>query len=220
MHIESQSIEKKLEPFRKIVHRGYGDLILKKGDEHSISISSKQDILEYISFEVRNDVLYIRMRDFIELGLKSMLKLKKPEFRIEVIFEDLEELVQKGMGSVSNNGVLEMFKLKVENRGVGDVRLNVDVKEMQTVLEGVGNIDINGSAEIHECELTGTGRINARELIAEETRVVSNGVGNAEVYASEKLKADLRGVGKITYYGKPKQVESSINGLGSIVAGL
>ena len=159
------------------------------------------------------------MKDFLELGFKSMLKLQKPEFKIEITFENLEEVIQKGMGSISNEGTLELYKLKVENRGVGDMNLNVDVKEMQTCLEGVGNIDVMGTAEFHECELTGTGKVNAKNLIANRTHVVSNGVGNAEVYASDKLKADLRGVGKITYYGKPKNVESNLNGIGSIVSG-
>lgn len=219
MQLESYSVQKDLSPFTRIVHKGLGELVLKKGDKYAVNVVSKKDFADHVSFNVVGDELRIKMKDPVETGLKSLLSLSKPDIRIEVTFKELQKVEQRGVGKIISSGVLELYTLSVENRGIGEVVLNVDVKELYSDLDGVGNITLIGSADKHECTMQGTGKIEARELICEEAHVVSNGVGNATVYASKKLLAELKGVGKITYYGDPNKVESRINGMGSIVAG-
>jgi hypothetical protein len=217
MKVESTSVERDLSAFTKINHKGLGTLVLIKGDSNHIRITSKEDILDLISAEVKGEVLEITANDPVELGFRTFLKLRSPDYRIEVRFTDLEEVVQRGVGNMQNEGVLEMPKLRIENRGVGDVTLKLKTELLETALLGVGNIFLQGESKTHQAEIKGTGRLEAIDLVTEESHIVNSGVGTSRVQATEKLYAELNGVGRIVYRGNPR-VQSKINGLGSIVS--
>lgn len=217
MELDSYSIKKDLEPFSKISYSGLGSIILEKSDSFSIEVQSKMDIVDHILFEIRKEQLYVRMKDPVEVGLKSLLALKMPDIQVIIRFETLNEIIHKGVGKIFSRGVLELPELTVENRGVGEMSLNVSTGKLRSTLEGVGNLSLSGKASQHDCHLTGTGKIEAHHLHAVDCNVVSNGVGSVEVYASESIKAELKGMGKIVYHGQPKNVQSKINGMGSIV---
>lgn len=46
-----------------------------------------------------------------------------------------------------------------------------------------------------------------------------NGVGNVKVTARDTLNAVVNGTGKLTCYGKPRNVNKTANGIGSVKAG-
>jgi hypothetical protein len=217
MNVESTSLEKDLSDFTRIVHKGMGTLIFKKGDANHIRITSKEEILDLIKAEVSGDTLEIKMTDPIELGFRTFLKLKSPDYTIEVTCSDLKEVVQRGVGNVRTEGVLEVMNFKVENRGVGDVSVNVHARKLQTGLLGVGNITLHGEADEHTAEIKGTGSLEAFDLETTKTKITSSGVGNSRITVREELNATLNGVGRIVYRGNPR-VQSKLNGLGSIVS--
>lgn len=217
MKIDSASREKLLENFTRINHKGVGTLILKSGDQNHILITADPEIIDLIRANVAGQYLEITMSDPVELGLRSLFRLKTPDYRIEVTCTNLQEVVQRGVGNVQTSGVLESKKLHLENRGVGDVNIHVHCDELITQLLGVGNITVTGEATSHDAEIKGTGRLEAFELQTAKTHIVSSGVGTSRVYATEELYAELNGVGRIVYRGKPR-VESKLNGLGSIVS--
>jgi hypothetical protein len=125
--------------------------------------------------------------------------------------------VQRGVGNVENEGVLEIAAFKIENRGVGDVHLHLHAKHLHSALLGVGNITLQGEADEHTAEIKGTGSFEAFDLQTQKTTITSSGVGNSRIAVSEELNATLNGVGRIVYRGKPR-VESKLNGLGSIAS--
>jgi hypothetical protein len=217
MNIESTSLEKDLSTFTRIVHKGIGKLVLKKGDKNHIRITSKAEILDLIRAEVLGDTLEIKMTDPIEVGLRSVLKLRTPDYRIEVTCTDLKEVIQRGMGNVENEGILQAEEFKIENRGVGDVHVNIQAKTLYTGLMGVGNITLTGEVDEHTAEIKGTGNFEAIDLQTNKTHITSSGVGNSRIAVREELNATLNGVGRIVYRGKPR-VQSKLNGLGSIVS--
>jgi hypothetical protein len=86
-------------------------------------------------------------------------------------------------------------------------------------LSGAGSVDIAGKAGELALSLSGAGRVRARELEAKKATVRSSGAGSVQVFASESLDVNLSGVGSVTYYGKPEQINKSVSGVGSIRAG-
>lgn len=217
MKVDSASREMTLSAFTKINHKGVGTLVLKPGNENHILITADPDIIDFVRVNVLGEVLEITMTDPVEIGIRSLMRLKTPDYRIEVTCTNLQEVVQRGVGNVQTSGVLESKKLHLENRGVGDVNIHVHCDELITQLLGVGNITVTGEATSHDAEIKGTGRLEAFELQTVKTHIVSSGVGTSRVYATEELYAELNGVGRIVYRGKPR-VESKLNGLGSIVS--
>jgi hypothetical protein len=65
----------------------------------------------------------------------------------------------------------------------------------------------------------GVGAIDTRKLIATDADVDFDGVGGVEIYVANHLNAVVHGVGSLTYYGHPKSINKSADGLGSVGAG-
>ena len=54
------------------------------------------------------------------------------------------------------------------------------------------------------------------DLVAKNVEVSINGNGDAEIHATESVKAEVNGMGDVTYRGNPPTVEKQINGLGDV----
>ena len=70
-------------------------------------------------------------------------------------------------------------------------------------------------AKYHNIEISGTGKVNAYSLEAEEAKVRSTGVGECIVNASKKLDIYSSGIGKVRFKGDP-EIKSKQSGLGGI----
>ncbi len=111
---------------------------------------------------------------------------------------------------------LRQFK----GKGVGEVQLkNIDGERIDIAFEGVGRLEAAGKIKWLRIKGNGVGEINTKKLLAEDADVDFDGVGGVDLYASNHLNAVVHGVGSVTYYGNPKVVNKSANGIGSITAG-
>jgi hypothetical protein len=63
--------------------------------------------------------------------------------------------------------------------------------------------------------MNGPSRFDFAELQAKNLTVQVNGVGDADVYATDNLVADIKGVGHVRYRGDPHLV-TKINGPGTV----
>lgn len=219
MQIESFSFESPLGEFTKINYKGFGNVTLKHGTKPMLKVSSKFEIEEAVKFEILNNVLRIKIKDSLGLVLKVLMRLESPDLKLEITYTNLEEVIFNGMGNLQNIEVIEAFDFSIVNNGIGLVELNLDVKTLESKLDGAGSIVLKGSSEEHICKLNGAGKIDAKELEAESAKATSNGIGSLSIYASKKIEARLNGIGNISHYGNPDKVESIIKGMGSIVAG-
>ena len=83
----------------------------------------------------------------------------------------------------------------------------------------MGSCELSGSVVNFELSVNGVGSINAKELIGDKVVASLNGVGSAEVYATNSLNASVNGIGGLTYYGDPEKIILNDSGLGSISKG-
>ncbi|MBC7404796.1 MAG: DUF2807 domain-containing protein, partial [Cytophaga sp.] len=85
--------------------------------------------------------------------------------------------------------------------------------------EGVGLLSANGKVQMLKLKVQGVGMVDTKSLIAEVADVSVEGVGSVKVYASDRLKATVQGIGSLNYYGNPRSVSKSVEGIGSVRAG-
>jgi hypothetical protein len=105
----------------------------------------------------------------------------------------------------------------LELDGGNDVRL-------QGFKGGESRIDVNGAARIRasgtldklSVHLDGAGFADLSRLSAKDAKVTVDGVGSVVVNPEESLEATMNGIGAILYTGTPRQVNSAMNGLGTI----
>ena len=98
---------------------------------------------------------------------------------------------------------------------------NVNIPEwafdaLDLEINGSGDIQANGTAEILDVRLDGSGNINCADLTAHAANVVVNGSGSVKIDVTDSLEIDISGSGSVRYSGNPSSLQTSISGSGSI----
>jgi hypothetical protein len=158
---------------------------------------------------------------------QSVKVIGRPEFISGVVTNvKAEELrIDYGNGSKSvKDGdkivvtVPSLVKCIVE--GAGQVVIdNVKEDRIDLQFEGAGRLEAKGSTKWLRLKARGTGEVQTHNLKAERADVNFEGIGNVEVHASQTLNAVVRGIGNLTYYGRPKTLNKSVAGIGNVKAG-
>jgi hypothetical protein len=178
--------------FKSINSQGVYALVVTAGQQQqSVLVSGDDESLARLSTKVVGDELIISMPDDAHT---------KSEHKLTITI-----------------GAMHLGKLQLE--GVGSTKLN-QLHDDEFVLQykGVGAVTANGKVQRFVLRAEGVGSIDARELHAQSVDARLQGVGSAMVRASESLTAKVEGVGSLTYYGNPKQVSKSADGIGSVRA--
>jgi hypothetical protein len=89
---------------------------------------------------------------------------------------------------------------------------------------GTSRVDVDGAARLYASgeldELTvdmeGAGLADLGDLIATDAHVTVDGIGQVVVHPKDTLDATMNGIGAILYAGSPRQVNTHMNGLGTI----
>jgi hypothetical protein len=117
--------------------------------------------------------------------------------------------------------IIAMPRLRAfDAEGAGEIKLNqVRGERLDVGYRGAGSMTINGKVDTLKMNAEGVGEVDTRALIASDVAVRFRGVGDVKVYAKDKLDVLVQGMGSLSYYGKPRSVNKSVQGLGSVSAG-
>lgn len=108
----------------------------------------------------------------------------------------------------------------IESLGVGNIAVtNITGSTFEVHSSGSGNITLTGTTQHLTVNSTGNGVVTAKDLLAEQAKVNVMGIGNVQVYVSQRLEAIITGLGNITYFGNPSIVQRTIIGLGTVSKG-
>jgi hypothetical protein len=125
-------------------------------------------------------------------------------------------------GSYSNTTVNVYVSLatieNLEITGAGDITTTHSIQcgVVRCHIEGAGNISLAGTANDQSITIDGAGNVENFDLISSECTATINGTGNCEIHVTQRFDGEINGVGKIVYEGNPREVHTSINGLGTI----
>jgi hypothetical protein len=111
--------------------------------------------------------------------------------------------------------VPKLDSLQVE--GGNDVRLTgFDGGETHIRAAGAAHILADGHLNELTVRMSGAGHGDFSRLIADDAKVIVEGVGSVIVHPKDTLDATMNGVGAILYTGNPREVNTRMNGLGTI----
>ena len=174
-------------PFTAIEVRCAGTVNVTAQGKPGLEISGDDNIVPLIKTEVRNNTLYITADKDYDPKNKVQINISTP---------DLAKFVFAGAGEAA------LSKIKNDR--------------LEIVASGAGELKASGETKEADITLSGAGRVDARDLLAEKAKATSTGVGEMDVYASQQLDASTSGVGEINYYGNPKSVNKHAGGVGEI----
>ncbi|MBZ2209648.1 head GIN domain-containing protein [Massilia soli] len=177
--------------FKKIAISGAMNLVVDAGKPFSVSVQGDARFINRVTTRVVNGELRISTEEGKNINLKK-------HDRVVVSMPTLTSFDAEGAGLARLNNV-QGDRLDVDYTGAGSLVINGKVRHLRIEAEGVGEVDTRG-------------------LIAQEADVSFEGIGSVSIYASEKLTADVEGMGNLTYYGNPKIVNKSVSGIGSVTA--
>jgi hypothetical protein len=107
--------------------------------------------------------------------------------------------------------------LSLVSSGSDTVKIEgLDTGKFSVAMSGSSEVELSGKANNLNAEISGAGKLEARDLKTAETGLNISGSGAADVYASEKLQVEIVGVGEVNYYGNPKKIDKQIIGVGNL----
>ncbi len=194
MQSPAKSVSIKMKSYSTITRLTTPKVILTP-DSNEVSITSNEGVIKYFDIEV--------------IGSDVIITQNKPirgntECTIEIGVANLEYIENDALIEIRSKQALKGNSLNMVSRGVGNVYMSLDYDAVKVKSDGVGSLRYDGRADSLEIDSNGVGNIAASDLVSRNAVVMSDGVGNIEVNATDTLSIDLRGIGNIKYWGDPK----------------
>lgn len=200
-----------VEAFNHLDINGVFEVFLKQGDQESLVIEADKAVAKHIISKLSNNTLYLSMEDDYDFGDIDPIK-------IYVQVKDLKSLKNEGVGTVTCQNPLKLDQLSVNCEGVGATDLKLSANSLILKSETVGAITLAGKVKDADITHNGVGVLQAFELLTQHLKLSSEGVGAAEVYASESIDITANGVGSVQYKGNPKTKNIKSEGIGKVEA--
>ena len=174
--------------FDGLIIVGAGHINIDRTGTESLSITTDDNLLQYIDTQVRGGKLVIEF---------------KPKIWVDR-FSDLSfNLTVKDLNSLQVTGAVSIDAQNLQ----GD--------QMTVSIDGTGATNLAGQVDQLTVSLNGMGTFNSENLQAKRATVINEGASAAVVRVSDSLNATISGIGAIEYIGNP-QVTKNISGPGAV----
>lgn len=187
-------------------------LYLSQGTEYAVSIEMDDNLFQHVDVRVTGSRLEIETgRFWLRPSHDVRVYITAPQFVSLDIAGACEFVMTEPLTGES---------LNVHTAGAVEGTLPVDLTgRLFLDLAGAGSLHITGSVDQIVADVAGAASIDAKSCIAREASVSISGAGSMSVHSTDSLDVTIAGVGELTYYGNPANVNKSIAGLGSIKPG-
>lgn len=183
------------------------DVYLKQGNNETISVEADENLHEYILTEVRDGVLHV----YTEVNIR-----KAERKRVYVTMKEVNSVRTSSAGDVIGETPIKCDKLKLSASSAGNIKLDVNAKEIEADISSSGDITLTGEADMLKADLSSAGDLNAFDLKVREADISASSAGNADINVSEKITARASSAGDINYQGNPKYVDAHSSSAGGV----
>jgi len=204
-------VHRKVGNFNALEIEGVFNVTITQGSETGITIEADKALLEHIITQVEGNTLVLKMEDDTDFGDIDPIKIK-------VQVADLNRLKTSGVGMVKSQDILKLDQFSMNCEGVGAIDLKLSANNLIVKSETVGAITLAGKVKDADITHNGVGVLQAFELLTQNLKLSSNGVGAAEVHASETIDIKASGIGSVQYKGNPKSKNIKSEGIGKVEA--
>jgi Putative auto-transporter adhesin, head GIN domain len=210
----SEIQDRHLSGFNAVSVGGSFDVYITQGSTESVKVEAPGEVIDRIITEVDGGVLRIYNKNNSWHWGDMWGNHKK--IVVHVTAKDLNAVSLSGSGDVFFKEGITANSLKLRISGSGDMTGKVDTKTLESSISGSGDMKLSGRADNSTVSVVGSGDYTARYLVTINSAVRVIGSGDAEINASEKVDASVRGSGDIRYTGAAKNVNSNKTGSGDI----
>lgn len=192
---------------------GFGQLVVRQGDEESLTVTTDDNIMEHVDVEVRGSTLVLDLSE----GGRNYNFRPTNGIKFELVITDLSRVDLTGAWNVEADS-LDVDSLRFDLTGAGQVELDdLVADELEINQTGAGSVIVSGKVKGQDVTMSGAGSYFAADLESETAILRISGVGTATIWATETLDVDISSVGNVIYYGSPRVI-SEITGLGKLIS--
>jgi len=188
---------------------GFMDVYLEAGTEGTITVTTDENVQEYVIVEVKNGKLTLKIKKGVSINTKKGVHITVP-------FTDINNVTLTGSGDVITKSPINSINFETELTGSGDMVLEVNATTIDAKITGSGDIKLNGKTTDLDIKVTGSGDFSGRGLSAQKAEAYVSGSGDIIVMATSSIKARVHGSGDIVYYGNPANTDTKVMGSGDI----
>lgn len=180
-----------LAAFSEVSVKGPVNMVVEVGKAQSVQISGDDKYLSRVETEVVDGKLLITFpKNTNNISSDSKILISVPALRAFHV---------EGAGSAELNNISGDI-IDIGFQGAGRLVAKGKVKHLKLYAQGVGDVD-------------------TKALLTQRADVSFEGIGAVKVHASERLDATVQGMGSLNYYGNPKTINKTVEGIGSVKAG-
>ena len=200
-----------LSDFSQVSLSGVGHLMIEPGDQESVRVEAKAELLPDIVTKVKGGRLDIRLES--RAGSRHWFDSIGP-INYYVTVKNLDTISVSGAGKVTGSRLCaDHMDLRIS--GAAKAKLDLTVAELDTRISGAGNLRLAGKATRQELTISGAGKYSAQELSSREGTITISGSGKSTVDVSERLDVRISGCGRVEWLGDP-EISKRISGVGKI----
>ncbi|CAF2635794.1 unnamed protein product [Rotaria sp. Silwood2] len=185
--------------------------IINSNDNSSyVDIETDETIHRLILIDIiQNDILFIRM-------IENTNIINKTNITININYYELIELNIDGIINIQCLNKIQTDKFRLYNRATGFIKLKLNVNILDAYLHSIGRVKLCGQVNYQATiQSLGVGDIQCQNLFTTKINVISSGIGNIYITATDEINITLSGIGTVYYAGPLKQKMKT--GLGNIV---
>jgi len=198
--------------FKKLDINGAYTVNLTQGSNYALKIEADEEDFEYIEVSKNGDKLIIKFTENENITINN-------EIEIWITSPILEEIEINGAVELECKNTWNLTSINIEVNGASSMDWDINCQEFNMDLSGASKVEMSGNAQRANVSISGAGALDAKDFITKKFNIDLSGAGNAKVYANESLSANISGIGIVTYYGNPTQINSDISLLGVLENG-
>jgi hypothetical protein len=166
-----KSEKRDVEKFDAVTLRNSADVFITIGEKTEVTVTADENILPYITTEVKENTLTI--------STKPHVSLQHKELKVSITTPNLSAVKVASSGDIAVEG-LKGDSFKIEVNGSGDVAAKGQVQKLDCLVKGSGDLALG-------------------DLEAKTVSIKLAGSGDAKLNATESLQAKISGSGDIAY---------------------
>ncbi|MBI1184530.1 PspC domain-containing protein, partial [bacterium] len=181
---------------------------VKQGPSFSVMVNNRLANEGYLKVSQYNDEL--------EFDLDNFWKGELPDaaVHIQIQLPNLRRIEANGQG-IYIVEIQDGENVELDFSGGTNGTFNGHTKRLEVVAEGISKVQLQGTTERLDAEISGSSELLALDMLSEYTEVDLSGICEAELHATERLNIEASGSSKVRYKGNP-QISQDVSGIAQI----
>lgn len=210
---DESTVSQSISSFHTILIQDRCNVILVQDSQSLVEVNYGEHLINAISTTVENETLTITENTRCDFFRKT-----NPLPEIKVHFDQLETILFRNAGKLTNTDTLRLDSLQIDVRDcAGSISLIVNTRRVNVANHtGAADVEIKGKTTSISVYSASYAPVKTNELSANNANVVNNGVSDLYINARDAMYYQIYDQGNIFLSGTTNAVEWNKTGSGNV----